>query len=146
AVCVALPAYGPSGPTALGGRQVETLRCQRRVEVSLRARLNFLVARLSDERGQPSNFELAANDDEEVRLVQSEDEARLGFHEMWILVSLRERLRLYLVARNFFDDCLEVLRRRHDSECGARLRRVRQKDRGERDRSDYQSLHDHGPH
>ena len=46
------------------------------------------VAALLDERRQPADLQLAADDDQDVRLLQLEDEARLRLDEVRILVAL----------------------------------------------------------
>src|SRR5205814_8235255 len=60
--------------------------------IPLGSRLNLRVAALLDERRQPADLQLASDDDEEVRLLQLEDEARLRLDEMWILIAFRDRL------------------------------------------------------
>ncbi len=49
---------------------VENPRLQRRVEIAVGARLNLRVPALLDERRQPADLELAADDDQQVGALQ----------------------------------------------------------------------------
>ena len=61
--------------------------CSGRIEIARRADLNLRVAALLDERRQPADLELAADDDQQIGLLQLQDEARLGLDEVRILIA-----------------------------------------------------------
>ena len=88
----------------LPGRQVEDPRGQRRIEIALPSRLDLRVPALRDERRQPADLELAADDDQQIGAIQLDDEARLRFDEMRILIATRERFDGDLVAADLADD------------------------------------------
>jgi hypothetical protein len=81
-------AHGACNPA---GRDIENPAPPRRVEVAVCADLDLPIAALLDERGQPADLQLAADDDQEVRLLQLENEAGLGFDEVGILVASGDR-------------------------------------------------------
>ena len=72
------------GPGDLAGGDLQDTGGERRVEVAIAARLDARVAALGDERRQPPDLQLPAHGNEQVGLVQLQDEARLGLHEMRI--------------------------------------------------------------
>jgi len=80
------------GTGDLAGRNLEDLDRQRRVQIVFSPRLNFSVAALLDERGQPPDFELPPDDDEQIRTLQFQDEAGFGLDEVRILLPLGNRL------------------------------------------------------
>ena len=64
-----------ASPARLGISRISAFsRC---VQIALGAGLDLRVAALLDERRQPADLQLAADDDEDVRLLQLQDEARL---------------------------------------------------------------------
>ena len=74
----------------LPGRDLQDPDVGRCIEVAVRARLNLRVAAAVDERRQPADLQLAADDDEQVRAADLEDEARLRIDEVRVLVPLGE--------------------------------------------------------
>ena len=96
---------------------------QRRVEIAVRARLDLRVAALLDQRRQPADLQLAADDDQQVGLLQLEDEARLGFDEVRILIAARDRLDGDAVAADLARNRREILGGRDDVQLALRARR-----------------------
>src|SRR2546427_164613 len=74
---------------------------------------------------QPSDFELAPDDDQHVGPLQLEDEARLRLDEMRVLIALRQRLDGGAIAANLARDRREILGRRDDVQLPLRARRQR---------------------
>src|SRR5205823_985409 len=103
-------------------------RLQRRVEIAFGALLNLGVAALLDERRQPPDLELAPDEDQEVRPLKFQDEARLRFDEMRILIAARERLDRDLVAADLTRDRREILDRGDHIQPRLRRRRIRRDD------------------
>ncbi len=91
------------------GRHVEDSGRRRGIEIALRSGLDLRVPALRDERREPADLEIAADDDQQVRLVQDQDEARLRLDEMRVLVALGQRRDLDLVAPHFLGDGRHVL-------------------------------------
>ena len=71
----------------LARRDLENRAPERRVEIAVGAGLNLRVAALLDQRRQPADLQLAADDDQQVGLLQLQDEARLGLDEVRILIA-----------------------------------------------------------
>src|SRR5216684_1021324 len=86
----------------------ENARPQRRIEIAVRANLNPPVSALLDERWQPANLELAADDDEDVGFLQLQNEAWLRFDEVRILIPFRDRLHRNVVPADFARDSGQV--------------------------------------
>ena len=103
-------------------RNVENLRVLRRVEIAVRAGLNLRVAALLDERRQPADLELAPDDDQQVGFLELEDEARLRFDEVRILIALRERIDGDPIAAHLLRDRRQILGRGDDVELSLRAR------------------------
>src|SRR6185369_6021003 len=92
----------------LPGGNLQDLDVHRGIEISLAARLNLRVAAAADERRQPADLQLAADDDQEVGPADSQDEARLRIDKVRILVPLGERRDGDAVAANFLRERSEV--------------------------------------
>ena len=103
----------------LAGRDLEDPRGERGIEVALGARLDLRVAALVEQRRQPADLQLAADDDQQVGLRELEDEARLRLDEVRVLVAARDRLDLHLVAADLARQVGEVLGARHHVHGGA---------------------------
>ena len=54
--------------------------------------LNLRIPAAVDERRQPPDFQLAADDDEQIGSIAAEDEARLRLDEVRILIALGDRI------------------------------------------------------
>src|SRR5262249_32059128 len=106
----------------LTSRDLENLRGQRRIKISVRVRLDARIPGLVDERRQPPDLQFSSDDDEQIGGMQFQDEARLRFHEMGILVALRERFDRNLVTPDLSRQRLEVLRRGDDVDCRKGIR------------------------
>jgi len=110
------------------GRHLENRRAERRVEVSLCAGLDLRIAALLDERRQPADLELAPDRDQHIGLLQLQNEARLRFHEVWILVAARQGLHRDVIAANLTTDRRQIFGGRDHRElvlggCGRRNER-----------------------
>ena len=110
----------------LAGRDLEDLHGHRRVEVALAARLDLRVAAAGQQRRQPADLELAADDDQQVGAAHRENEARLRINEVRILVALRERRDRHLVAADLARERAEIFGRGHDLQLRAGDRRRQQ--------------------
>jgi hypothetical protein len=73
-------------PGDLSGWQVQDVRLGGRIEITGAARLDLGVAALIDERRQPSDFELAPDDNQQIGTLQAEDETRLRLDEVRVLL------------------------------------------------------------
>ena len=102
---------------------LENRGAERGVEIARRAHLNLRVPALLNQRRQPADFELAADADQHVRLLQLEDEAGLRLDEVRILIALGHRVDGDVVAADLARDRREILGRRHDVELALRARR-----------------------
>ena len=87
------------------------LRC---IEVSRRPNLYFWIAALCDKRRQPSDLQLQSNADQQIRLAQLQQKARLGFDKMRVLISPGEGFDIDLVATDFPGQRGHVGRGSHD--------------------------------
>jgi hypothetical protein len=74
-------------------------------------------------RLQPADFELAADGNEHVGFLELEDEARLGFDEMRILVTPREGFDGNPIAADLTRNRCEIFGRRDDIQLRLRKRR-----------------------
>src|SRR4026209_439805 len=97
-------------------RDFENLRLRGRIEIARAARLDFRVAALVDERRQPADLQFAADDNQKVRLLELEDEARLRFDKMRVLIPFDDRVNGNVVATDLTRDRREVLGGGHDVE------------------------------
>ena len=96
--------------------------CDGRVEVTAAADLHLRIATLLDERRQPADLQLAADGHQDVRLLQLQDEARLGFDEVRILISAGDRLDRDAIAADFTGNGRQILGGRDDVGLALRLR------------------------
>src|SRR5262245_41444527 len=87
-------------PRDLSLRDLENPRLGRYVEITVGARLDFRIPALLDKRRKPANLEVSANQDEDVRLLQPEDEARLRFDEVRILIAFGDRVHHNAIPAN----------------------------------------------
>src|SRR4029077_8975539 len=88
----------PHRPGDLSGWDLQDLDVVRGVEVTGSSDLDFRITTARDDRGQPTDFQLPADNDQQVRLVGEQDEAGLRLDEMRILIALGEGVDLDLVA------------------------------------------------
>ena len=126
----------PHRPRDGAGGNLENRGAQRRVQITLRARLDLRVAALLDERRQPADLELASDRYQQVRFLKLEDEARLRLDEMRILIASRHRFDRDPIAADLTPDRREILRARDDRELALRRRRLDPKDEPHRNEGD----------
>src|SRR5205807_5478842 len=69
---------------------------------------------LRDERREPADFQLEADDDQEICVAELEEETRFRLDEMRVLVAACDGLRSNLVAADFLRERGKVGRCRHD--------------------------------
>ena len=74
-----------------------------------------------EDEGLELTARLAPDDHEQLRLVQLQNEARLGFDEVRVLIALRDCVDLDLVAADLARDRGQVFGRRDDSMYLARM-------------------------
>ena len=110
----------------------------RGVEIALRAGLDARIAGLGDERRQPSDFQLEADDDEKVGFAELEEKTGLGFDEVRILIAAGNGFHIHAVAADFLDDGGEIGGGRDDPGFGGRgsAWRERRSSRNERERNE----------
>ena len=75
-------------PGHLALRDFKNARLSRCIQITVGSNLDFRIAALLNERRQPADLEFAANQDQDVRLLQLQDETWLRFNEMRILLAL----------------------------------------------------------
>ncbi len=75
--------------------------CSGRVEVTLGTDLHLRVATLLDERRQPADLQFATDGNQDIGLLQLQDEARLGFDEVGILIAACDRFHGDSIAADF---------------------------------------------
>ena len=59
------------------------------------------ITALRDERRQPADLEIKPDLDQQVGVLQLQQETRLGFDEVWILIALGDRFNIDAVASDF---------------------------------------------
>ena len=79
-----------------------------------RARRQFFIARLVQQRRKPAGFQFRPAFDHHVGVVQFHDEAGLGIHEMRVFRWFRQRGKRDFVAADFLRNGCEVRRGSHD--------------------------------
>ena len=82
-------------------RYFQNLGELRSIEVAVGAHLNPGIPALCDQRRKPSDLKLQTNHHQQVRLLQFQQEAGLGFHKMRILISPGNGLDVHMVAAHF---------------------------------------------
>ena len=106
------------GAGDLPGGDVEDARALRHVEVPRRPGLDPRVAALLDQRGQPADLELPADDGQQLGAVEQQDEARLGLDEVRVLVSPRDGVHRHPVAADLAHEAGHVFGGGDDLERG----------------------------
>ena len=112
----------PHGARDVAGRNLENRRAERSVQITCCARLNLAVSALLNERREPADLELAADGNQQVCFLELQDEARLRFDEMRILIAFRDRVDGRAIAGHLARNRREILRRRDDVQLALRLR------------------------
>jgi len=69
---------------------------------------------LGDERGQPADFQLKSDDDEQVGALEFEEETGLGIDEVRILIATSDGFALDFIAADFLGQGGEVAGGGHD--------------------------------
>src|SRR5262249_2195185 len=100
----------------------ENSRLHRCVQITARADLDFSIAALLNERWEPTDLEVAANQDKHVGLLELQYEARLCFDEVRVLIASCDRVHGDAIAPNFARDRREILRGRHNIQFALRSR------------------------
>ena len=88
--------------------------------------LDLGVAALLDERRKPADLQLAADGNQQIGLLQFQDEARLRFDEVRILVAPGDRLHGDPIAADLARNRREIFGRRDDVQLALRERRGRE--------------------
>ena len=88
----------------------------------IRVTIDFWIARVLQERGEPTNLQLGAAVDEHVSVAQLDDETRAGIDEVRILGRFRHRADFDLVAPNFTRERSEIREGGDDFEFGVDAR------------------------
>src|SRR5215510_4618002 len=104
---------------------VENLRKLRSIEITRRADLNPGISALVDERRQPADLQLQSDHDQQIRIPQPQQKARLRLDEMWILISLGNRFDRDLISTHLLRQRRHIGRSGNDRQF-LRLCRVRQ--------------------
>ena len=107
-------------PRDLSLRHLEDARLERGVQVPAGPRLDPGIPALLNEWRQPADLELSADHDKEIRALELEDEARLGFDEVRILITARNRFNRHTIAADLPPDRREIFGRRDHVELGLR--------------------------
>src|SRR5262249_26453583 len=107
-------------------------------QIAVGPRLDLRVAALLDERRQPADLELAADYDQHVGPLKLQDEARLRFDEMRILIAPGDGLDANPIAADLARDRREILGPRHHGQLALRVRWQRDE---QRDKEQDDALH-----
>ena len=97
-------------------RNFEDLGELRSIEISVCSTLNSPISGLRDQWRQPADFQVETYTDEQVGIPQFQQEARLGFHEVGILISLGYRLHIDSIASDFLRESCQIGRGGDDVE------------------------------
>src|SRR5207253_267356 len=85
----------------IGGRPLEDLYAEGKIEIALLSWADVVVAALIQQRRKPSDFELEADNFQQIRLPKQKQKARFRLDEVWILVTLADRSHVDAIAADF---------------------------------------------
>jgi excinuclease ABC C subunit len=85
----------------MSSRNVEDFRKLRGIEIADCACLHLRIAALRDQRWKPADLQLQTDDDEQIGLPEFQEKTGLGFDEVRVLVTARNRLDRDIVAADF---------------------------------------------
>ena len=109
-------------PSDLALRNLQDARLDGCIDVTAAAYLHLCIATLLDEWRQPADLQLATDSHQDVGLLQLQDEARLGFDEMRILISAGDGFHRDAIAAHFTRNRRQILCGRDDVGLPLRLR------------------------
>ena len=95
-------------------RALQDLDAEREIEISLLPGTDVVVAALIEQRRQPADLQLQANDFEQIGVLQKKQKTRFRLDEVRVLIALADGDDLDAIAADFTGDRRRIFRRRDD--------------------------------